>query len=140
MAAVCCGAVTAPQTLLVWIGAESACKHQKLKVGGGGDVCTFTCCVLFFFLYLPPSLLNDFLYSSLFPGLGGVLLPLLRQPLDPGVSDRGLLAGGRRHAEGVHQQSRPLRCLQELTGLLFLFFLYMYMNFQLLHPSQCVDT
>lgn len=94
----------------------------------------------FFFLYLPPSLLNDLPYSSLFPGLGGVLLPLLRQPLDPGVSDRGLLAGGRRHAEGVHQQSRPLRCLQELTGLLFLFFLYMYMNFQLLHPSQCVDT
>lgn len=85
----------------------------------------------FFFLYLPPSLLNDFPYSSLFPGLGGVLLPLLRQPLDPGVSDRGLLAGGRRHAEGVHQQSRPLRCLQELTGVssCFLFFLIQLYEF-----------
>lgn len=74
------------------------------------------------------TLLNDFTYSFLFPGLGGVLRPLLHQPLDASVSDRGLLECGRRHTEGVHQQSQPQRCLQELTGVSSCFVLFLFLK------------
>lgn len=69
-------------------------------------------------LQLPSALFLP--HTSVFsPGPGGVLLQVLREPPDPGDPDRGLLADGRRHAQGVHQQSQPLRSLQELSCSLF---------------------
>ncbi|XP_056287440.1 RCC1 and BTB domain-containing protein 1 isoform X3 [Pseudoliparis swirei] len=49
-------------------------------------------------------------------GPGSVLFPVLRQPSHAGDPDRSFLAGGRSDAQRVHQQSQPLRGLQELSG------------------------
>lgn len=54
----------------------------------------------------------------LFLGPGSVLFQVLCKPSDSGDSDWSLLAGGRSDAQGVYQQSQPLRSLQELSGTL----------------------
>lgn len=52
---------------------------------------------------------------SCHPGLGGVLLQVLRESPDRGDADGCFLADRWQPAEGFHMSSEPLRRLQKLT-------------------------